>query len=88
MAPRWLERHEQSFITLATIIQVKTVQGLPGKDHLVYTSARYLENEVKEFVQIGVTYLNNGLLIMKYSKQALVKSNFDGDNTVSNITLA
>ena len=36
MAPRWLERHEQSFITLATIIQVKTVQGLPGKDHLVY----------------------------------------------------
>ena len=34
-------------------------------------------------VQIGVTYLNNGVLIMKYSKQALVKSNFDGDNTVS-----
>ena len=29
MAPRWLERHEQSFITLATIIQVRISQGIP-----------------------------------------------------------
>ena len=42
MAPRWLERHEQSFITLATIIQVKTVQGLPDRDHL----DGYLETEI------------------------------------------
>ena len=77
MAPRWLERHEQSFITLATIIQVRISQGTLSRDHM----ESFLKT--KGWFQIGVTYLNNGLLIMKYSKQALVKSNFDGDNTVS-----
>ena len=40
MAPRWLERHEQSFITLATIIQVRTsrghgVQGFIRRGHII-----------------------------------------------------
>ena len=80
MAPRWLERHEKSFITLATIIQAsqKSLQTSIGFPE---TLCDMIEFDLK--VQIGVTYLNNGVLIMKYSKQALVKSNFDGDNTVS-----
>ena len=84
MAPRWLERHEQSFITLATIIQASGVFGtLPI---WVLSDTIFARINFKKWVQIGVTYINNGILIMKYSKQALVKSNFDGDNTVSILT--
>ena len=68
IAPRWLERHEKSFITLATIIEV------------VF---RKLSNLFEHSLKIGITYTNNVLLIAHYSKNVLMIGSIGAHNHVS-----